>query len=106
MRIRERKHIKCGECGKNKLVRREVYGCDNCQKEIGLHKNQSYLRLTVFFHNSEAEDMQFCSWVCVLQKMQTIKTDYFIDLPMLTFDNEKVDGCNAADFWKAVKALC
>jgi len=102
MIIREREYKDCGECGRSELVKAEAFGCDNCQKEIDLHEDQSYLRSTVFFHNNETEDLRFCSWVCAIEKLQTVKTDNFIDLPMLTFDDDKADGCTAADFWKAI----
>jgi len=103
MVIREREYKKCGECGRSELVKDQSFGCDNCQKEIDLSKNQSYLNATVFSHNNEAEDMNFCSWVCVLKKMQTVKTDHFITLPYLSFDGDKQDGCSGTDFWKAIR---
>jgi len=104
MVIRKREYKKCGECGRNEMVKDEAFGCDNCQKEIDLHKNQSYLNATVFYKETEeTRDMHFCSWMCVLEKMQTVKTDNFINLPFLSFDDDKQDGCSGTDFWKAIK---
>lgn len=105
MIIRKQEWKKCGECGRGELIKDKSYGCDNCQKEIDLYEDQNYLRSTMFFHRSEAVDMQFCSWVCLFEKLRTVKTDYFIDLPMLTFDGKKVNGCSASDFWKAAYEL-
>lgn len=103
MIIRQQEWKKCGECGRGELVKDRAYGCDNCQKEVDFQKNQSYLSATVFYHDSEAEHLHLCSWSCALEKLRTVKTDYFIDLPMLMFDDDKADGCTAADFWKAIK---
>jgi len=103
MVIRSRQYKQCVECGRNELIKDEAFGCDNCEKEIDLSKNQSYLRATLFFHNNEARDMHFCSWVCVLKKLKTVETDNFIDLPFLSFDDDKQDGCSVTDFWKAIK---
>lgn len=69
---------------KNQLVSPNVYGCDCCEKEICQDDNK--LKLTVFKHNDEGEDLEFCSWKCVFKYIPTINCDYFVSLPFLHFD--------------------
>lgn len=84
----------------------EVYGCDYCKKAINMGlsgKHRAHLALTVFFNGGkEAEHMHFCSWRCVLKHLPTIKTDYFISLPYLTFDGPEEKGLRAQDFFAAL----
>jgi hypothetical protein len=79
----------------------DIYGCDNCKKELDFNKpDLEYLRLTVFYREDKSsESMEFCSWKCVLEKLPKIKTDYFIHLPFLLFDT-KQKGISAKDFLK------
>lgn len=87
----------------------EVYGCDCCKKAINMGlsgKHRAHLELTVFFNGArESERMQFCSWRCVLKKLPTIKTDYFISLPYLTFDGPEEKGMRAQDFFSAMRSI-
>lgn len=70
-------------------VSEEVHGCDCCREEIKEYPNEAYrLEVTVFSHkdHTEAAHLHFCSWVCVLQQLLKMKTDYFISLPYLMYD--------------------
>lgn len=86
----------------------EVYGCDCCKKTITQGET---LDIDVFFNDAakykkqeetyggSADKYNFCSWECVIKKLSKIKTDYFISLPFLRYDNPK-DGRGAKDFLK------
>lgn len=80
----------------------DVYGCDNCRKEIDFNKEDPYLDLTVFHHEEVSEHFVFCSWKCVLEKLPSLKTDYFISLPFLHFDATQ-KGIRAKDFLQLLK---
>ncbi len=82
----------------NERVSDEVYGCDQCKKEIG----ERTLDITIFHHKGESEYKNLCSWKCVIKFVPTIKTDYFVSLPYLHYD-EKIKGITVADFIKATK---
>ena len=93
MLIQEEKYSSCGECGRRKAtIQEQTYGCDNCRKEIQ-HEleagKRQHLQMTVFRHESDtsAENLEFCSWKCVLAYLPKIKSDYFINLPYLHFDS-------------------
>ena len=106
MIIKEREHKTCKECGHQKLISDEEYGCDNCKKKINLEEHEEYLSLTIFHHSSSAtpKACHFCSWVCVFEKLKNLRTDSFITLPFLSFDNENPQMTVEA-FWKAVKGV-
>lgn len=99
----------CSECGTRKReITPERFGCDGCNKELHYdsHKN-TYLSIRVMFKAKESTQLDFCSWRCALRKLKTLKTDYFISLPYLHFD-EKESGIRAKDFlplidWTKVK---
>ena len=80
------------------LVQDEVYGCDECRKEIkriDFNESVNYLDLTIFRNKDNSTDRkQFCSWRCVLKYLPKIKCDYFVSMPMLYYDNanEKVSA--------------
>lgn len=105
MIIKEREYKTCPECGSKELVEEAVFGCDNCEKPIDFNKSEKereYLHITVFYHEKEGTDsLHLCSWKCVFQKLRTLKTDSFIDLPYLSFDmanrEMRVEG-----FWEAL----
>ena len=99
MKIKEAKYKKVKRVV-NERISQEVYGCDNCKVVIDMNlKNRTYLELTVHHHNSEYESHQLCSWKCVLEFLPTVKTDYFVSLPFLSYDEEQV-GLRAKDFLK------
>ena len=99
MKLRERKWASCPTCNcRTELLEEELFGCDNCQKQF----NEETLRFTVFHKDIEAEDFQFCSWACVLEKLKETKTDSFISLPYLSFDAEK-EGQTPQDFFALFK---
>ena len=107
MIIQKRKWDTCPTCKRNnKVIQDELYGCDNCKKRIGGQTNgmDDYLEVIVHNHNKESERLQFCSWICVFEKLKTIKTNYFISLPYLGFDI-KTKGQRVEDFWKAIKKI-
>ena len=108
MKIRDSVWKKCVQCGSRlEELQNEAYGCDLCQKPINLYdadKDRNYLMLTVFFNgNKEAVHKHYCSWVCCLKELRKIKTDYFVSLPYLHYD-EKAVGMKAADFLKCIKS--
>ena len=75
------KRIKCNE----------VYGCDNCSKEIANYPNEEErLEVQQYYNdNVVTDDLHFCSWDCVLEYISKAKanTDYFIQLPHVVFDS-------------------
>ncbi|MFX0198384.1 MAG: hypothetical protein ACFFCW_19875 [Candidatus Hodarchaeota archaeon] len=108
MKLKETKWETCTQCGRNlKIVQEESYGCDWCKKPIddllnsANQKHADYLELQVFHINHETEHYQFCCWACMFKKLKTIKTDYFISLPFLTFD-QKTKGQTVEDFWRCI----
>lgn len=105
MIIKEREYKVCKECGHREMISDEEYGCDNCGKPMAFDNEEEadYLRTQVFhIKKDHADQLHFCSWSCVFQKLKTIKTDDFISLPYLSFEikNKKI---NAEGFWEAVK---
>ena len=85
----------------NERVSQDVYGCDNCKKVIDFNlKDVESLEATVFKHagNTESNRLEFCSWKCCIVRLRKVKTDYFISLPFLSFDN-KQNGLKAKDFF-------
>jgi hypothetical protein len=85
----------------------DIYGCDRCGREISLEEK---LELSVFFLDkklkkqdtgSDSDKYQFCSWDCVCKFLPTVKTDYFISLPYLTYDVQK-EGLMAKDLIKII----
>jgi hypothetical protein len=106
MKLKDEVWTNCECCGKRKdRISDEIYGCDSCGKVIDMNKKGiEYLSSTVFTNSSEMKTKEyvFCSWKCCLEKMSKVKTDYFINLPYLTFDNRS-KGVMAKDFWNAVK---
>jgi hypothetical protein len=104
MIIEERKWKDCPSCGKHdKLLSEDVYGCDNCRKPIDINKKDvGYLDATVFRNNEPTEHLHFCSWRCVVKGLSKVKSDYFITLPILHYDNA-AKGVGAKDFFKLLK---
>lgn len=86
----------------NVRVSHEVYGCDECRKEIKNYPNEtSRLEVRVFHHQAEADHLHFCSWKCVFKHLPKVKTDYFVDLPFIHFDTPVR---NSKEFFKALKS--
>lgn len=87
------------------VVSWEVYGCDHCKKEIKEFPNEEdRLQMTVFQHDNSTEYLHFCSWKCVLKYLPKIKTDYFINLPYVSFD-AVTKGRTAKDLFKLLKRI-
>lgn len=84
---------------RNIQISPEVYGCDNCKKEMKEHRHD----MTVHYNDGEAKYYQFCSWQCVAEFFPKIKTDYFVSLPFVHFDNKGNKGFGIKDFLKVFK---
>ena len=94
MLIKEAKYKKV-MVERNQCVEEAVYGCDECKCEINDYPNEaSKLDMTVFYkEDKEPECLHFCSWECVIKKLQIIECDFFIDLPNVIMDhNGKKSG--------------
>lgn len=75
-------------------VSEDVYGCDECRKEIKPNPAKvTRLDMTVFRDSGEAEHRQLCSWKCAIANLKKVKCDYFVTLPYVHFD-EKNDKLN------------
>jgi hypothetical protein len=89
--------IKKAKYKKVKVIQRRmisdaVHGCDCCKKEINNYPNEvSRLEVTVFQKDglSDTEHLHFCSWACVLKHLPIIKSNYFVSLPHLYYDEGK-----------------
>jgi hypothetical protein len=105
MIIKSREYKVCETCGHRELVADEVYGCDQCGKECG--KEDDSLRIRVFLKNEEdnssTEHYQFCSWICVFRKLRDLQSNYFIELPYLSFDLGPELGVDM--FWQAIRQI-
>lgn len=100
MIVREREYKECPSCHRRELVRDEAYGCDACGMEIDLSakRNNNYLDITVFRHDTESEPqhLHYCSWKCLFDALPKIRTDYFVSLPYISYDDKsKRTGKNA-----------
>ena len=79
------------------LVSQDIYGCDQCKKEIDMNlKDADYLKTTVFSLDGTSEHRIFCSWKCVIENLKKVKTDYFVSLPFVSYD-KKGKGLRAED---------
>lgn len=85
----------------NVVVSPAKLGCDCCKKEI---KEEKVLKLQVFHKNGPTEYFEYCSWKCLLKHLSVIKTDYFISLPFLNYDNNNT-GVQAKELIKLIKKL-
>lgn len=95
MIIKEAKYKKV-RVMQTRLVSDSVYGCDQCRKEIPEFPNEaSRLELTIFNQDNESIREHFCSWKCVLKRLTTIESNYFVSLPFVYFDDRK--GRRGAD---------
>ena len=105
MIIRKAKWDTCNCCKqRTEIIHDEAYGCDECGKGINLWKSErDYLQASIFKHGSESSDWRhYCSWKCCLRNLKKVETDYFINLPLLTFDS-KQKNIHAREFWKLMK---
>ena len=101
MQLAEAVYEKCSCCGtRKKLLQDDKYGCDNCFKPID--ESDEVLRVDVHSKAGSVKRLEFCSWACLLEKMRTVESDYFINLPFLSFDNAGV-GTRPQDFWQAIR---
>ena len=107
MILREQQIRRCGECRAPKEVLQEaVFGCDACGKEIGVQepfKPVPPIYFTIFFKGrDETLDVHCCSWGCVFRALLAMETDYFISLPMLSFESA-APGQGVGDFKDLVR---
>lgn len=70
------------------MVSDAVYGCDQCKKEIQVHNDPTVLEIAIFHNTKESERKQFCSWKCVFKFIPKVKSDYFLSLPFVHFDQK------------------
>lgn len=114
MMIQERVTKKCDKCNSTlRITKAPVWECDEC----GSSMTDNHLDITIHFHDdvpkeyskydkhndNDSAGMEFCSWKCLIKKLRTIKTDYFISLPFLSFDEQYGNGCKADDFFAELK---
>lgn len=91
MKLSERQWKTCPTCDhKQTLLREEIYGCDTCKTVIDLNtpegQSREYLEAQRFTKKDATTQHHFCSWKCLAKWLRTVKTDYFISLPYLTYD--------------------
>lgn len=104
MKIKEATYHTCPTCENRSRESDDEYGCDECQTPIDYgSKKRQHLQATVFRHNLETENLEFCSWKCALKGLKKVKSDYFVSLPYLHYD-ERQKGVRAKDFFDAIKA--
>jgi hypothetical protein len=92
----------CACCGARKRISDEVYGCDECRAPMDMNTRQS-LDVTVHRHGGEAEHLRFCSWACCMAGLRKVRTDYFVSLPLLLYD-DKTPGLRVEDFVAELRA--
>jgi hypothetical protein len=104
MKLKDAVFKKCESCRQTvKRLSDETFGCDMCKQEIDMNMpGRDYLDATIFTHGDAAVHLQFCSWVCCLNKLKKVKTDSFISLPFLSFDT-KSPRMHAREFFKLMK---
>jgi hypothetical protein len=91
----------------NKLVTSEVHGCDCCKKVIKEWPNeQRRLDMTVWHKrdDSDTRHYHFCSWKCVFDFIKTVKCEYFISLPHLSFEDVS-DKKTSKEFINLIKRI-
>jgi len=95
---------------RKELVSPVIYGCDQCKETFT--EETSILKITVYFYmdkpnsksvgDTEEERFEFCCWRCVFRFIPTIKTDHFVNLPFLMYDNNSSD---IRDFMNVIKEI-
>ena len=109
MKLKDAKYKVCKECGSRKeVISDDKYGCDQCKKEINFYSegksHNDFLDIKVFHHNNDpTEEFQFCSWKCVFKFLPTIKTNYFVTLPYLHYEDDVMPGQGIKGFLKEIK---
>lgn len=89
------------------MTHEEQHGCDCCRKRI-IPYDGDKLQLTVFNKDKQqgtvSNNYHFCSWKCLFRFIPTIKSDYFFNLPYVSYDN-KTKGMRAQDFMEVIAAI-
>jgi hypothetical protein len=100
MITREAEYKECKGCGSRKRITEEIYGCDWCGKTIDYNNpgERSYLEVTAFTHEKGNVHHHLCSWRCVWNILPTLKSDYFISFPHISYDEG--GGISAREFFK------
>ena len=106
MKIKEATYKACQTCDHKTRETDEEYGCDECRKPIDYGGEQrQYLRVNIFHHGSSpSTELHLCSWKCAMKALKKVKSDYFVSLPYLHYD-ERQKGIRANDFFDAIKAF-
>ena len=89
MHLKTRDWNRCPTCNNATTLKNEdIFGCDLCRREIDMNKKHTaYLEATVFSHKGEPKHIHLCGWKCFFRWAKKARTDYFISLPMVTFDD-------------------
>ena len=96
----------CKKCGQTTRRGYSKMACDKCKKDLGLNDCGEHLEVKIFYQDQnnqrkETDHLQFCSWKCCIKFLPKIKSDYFVTLPYLHYDNRK-KGLTAKDFFEAI----
>jgi len=116
MKIRDAVEKRCSKCNSHiKTITPEVFGCDECQKEIDLQDDKygnrisPHLDITIFYANRESDGNTsyhtFCSWKCCFRFLLKLKTRTdidFISLPYLSWERDIKDEY-VGDFFKLLE---
>lgn len=82
----------------------EVHGCDECKTEIDPNAS-TRLECTIFKQDRDTDKKSFCSWNCVFSYLPKIKSDYFVTLPYVHFDERKTKKGGAKELISILKKL-
>ena len=103
MKIKDATYHTCPTCENRRRETDDEYGCDECKTPIDYGGQQRmYLAAEVFRNGKPTESLQFCSWKCALKGLKKVKSDYFVSLPYLHYDDHQ-KGIRAKDFFDAIK---
>lgn len=85
----------CG-CVQNRFPAQ--FGCDFCKELINVDEE-----LSVSVCGESEDELQFCSWKCLLSKLKEIHGAYYIRLPLLVYDDTLPVGQHPKDFMELIK---
>lgn len=113
MKLKDRKMARCSKCNNTTgVLQEESYGCDGCEKPMddqldrnNIHKkHRDHLDITIFRNDGGNQTLNFCSWACLFKYLPTVRTDYFVSLPYLNYE-DGWPGTTAKDFFNLIKGL-
>ena len=103
----EEVYKKCPYCKNRKLIKKEVkdHYCDECGKKM-----KDYLEFTVYNLpktglKTRTKRYECCTWRCVFEKLLKVRSNYFIDLPLLLCDDKTPINCRAKLFLTFIKRM-